>query len=283
MNHGTTVTSVVTGKPIHLGGSLGRDKATGRGVFVSGLEVARRANIAVEGARVAVQGFGNVGSEAARLFAGAGARVVAIQDHTATLFNTTGIDMTALTAWQLEHKQIAGFPGAETIASEAFWSVEMDILIPAALEGQITRHRAETLTCKLVLEGANGPTYPDADDVLASRGIVVVPDVVCNAGGVTVSYFEWVQDMASFFWSEEEINARMDKIMTDAMVHVWEKPRRNPALCVLPPTLSPVSVFCWRVKIVVSIRAKTGLHSCEQNHLQYRWFYFTSPRSSVLR
>jgi glutamate dehydrogenase (NAD(P)+) len=131
--------------------------------------------------------------------------------------------MAALSAWQLEHKQIAGFPGAETIASEDFWSLEMDILIPAALEGQITRHRAETLTCKLVLEGANGPTYPDADDVLASRGIVVGPDVVCNAGGVTVSYFEWVQDMASFFWSEEEINNRMDKIMTDAMVHVWEK------------------------------------------------------------
>ena len=163
------------------------------------------------------------GSEAARLFAAAGARVVAIQDHTATLFNSTGIDMTALSAWQLEHKQIAGFPGAETIASEAFWSVEMDILIPAALEGQITRQRAEILTCKLVLEGANGPTYPDADDMLASRGIIVVPDVVCNAGGVTVSYFEWVQDMASFFWSEEEINNRMDKIMTDAMVHVWEK------------------------------------------------------------
>ncbi|EBV5848109.1 Glu/Leu/Phe/Val dehydrogenase, partial [Salmonella enterica subsp. enterica serovar Livingstone] len=207
----------------HLGGSLGREKATGRGVFVSGLEAARRANIAVEGARVAVQGFGNVGSEAARLFAGAGARVVAIQDHTATLFNATGIDMKALTAWQTEHKQIAGFPGAETIASDAFWRLEMDILIPAALEGQITRQRAEALTCKLVLEGANGPTYPDADDVLASRGILVVPDVVCNAGGVTVSYFEWVQDMASFFWSEEEINARMDKIMTDAIVHVWEK------------------------------------------------------------
>lgn len=148
---------------------------------------------------------------------------MAIQDHTATLFNATGIDMKALTAWQTEHKQIAGFPGAETIASDAFWRLEMDILIPAALEGQITRQRAEALTCKLVLEGANGPTYPDADDVLASRGILVVPDVVCNAGGVTVSYFEWVQDMASFFWSEEEINARMDKIMTDAIVHVWEK------------------------------------------------------------
>ena len=133
MNHGTTVTSVVTGKPIHLGGSLGRDKATGRGVFVSGLEVARRANIEVEGARVAVQGFGNVGSEAARLFAAAGARVVAIQDHTATLFNSTGIDMTALSAWQLEHKQIAGFPGAETIASEALFRPRSRVRSPVTV------------------------------------------------------------------------------------------------------------------------------------------------------
>ncbi|MEQ4531641.1 MAG: Glu/Leu/Phe/Val dehydrogenase [Mixta sp.] len=223
MNHGTTITGVVTGKPIHLGGSLGREKATGRGVFVTGREVAGRAGIEIEGAKIAVQGFGNVGSEAARLFAEAGARVTAIQDHTATLFNADGIDLHALSEWQHSHKQIAGFPGAQNIDSEAFWSVEMDILIPAALEGQITRARAEKLKCKLVLEGANGPTYPDADDMLKSRGVTVVPDVICNAGGVTVSYFEWVQDMASFFWSEEEINARMDKIMTEAMVHVWDK------------------------------------------------------------
>lgn len=276
MNHGTTVTGVVTGKPIHLGGSLGREKATGRGVFVSGLEAARRANIAVEGARVAVQGFGNVGSEAARLFAGAGARVVAIQDHTATLFNATGIDMKALTAWQTEHKQIAGFPGAETIASDAFWRLEMDILIPAALEGQITRQRAEALTCKLVLEGANGPTYPDADDVLASRGILVVPDVVCNAGGVTVSYFEWVQDMASFFWSEEEINARMDKIMTDA---IGRKRLRNPVLCAPQPILSPVSAFCWPVKIAVSIRVKATSY-CAKIHVP-AWIFCLYPPFST--
>jgi len=223
MNNGTTVTGVVTGKPVHLGGSLGREKATGRGVFITGREVARRAGIPVEGARVAVQGFGNVGSEAARLFAEAGASVVAIQDHSATIANADGIDMAALSRWQLEHKQILGFPGAQKIDEEAFWRTEMDILIPAALEGQITRARAKKLSCKLVLEGANGPTYPEADDMLAERGIIVVPDVICNAGGVTVSYFEWVQDMASFFWSEEEINARMDKIMTDAMVHVWNK------------------------------------------------------------
>ncbi|WP_313588730.1 Glu/Leu/Phe/Val family dehydrogenase [Pantoea septica] len=227
MNSGTTVTGVVTGKPVHLGGSLGREKATGRGVFITGREVARRAGIPVEGARVAVQGFGNVGSEAARLFSEAGAFVVAIQDHSATIANADGIDMAELSRWQQEHKQILGFPGAEKIDEAAFWRTEMDIFIPAALEGQITRERAERLSCKLVLEGANGPTYPEADDVLAERGIIVVPDVICNAGGVTVSYFEWVQDMASFFWSEDEINARMDKIMTDAMVHVWNKAKEK--------------------------------------------------------
>jgi len=227
MNQGTTITGVVTGKPVHLGGSLGREKATGRGVFVTGLEVARRLNIETDGARLAVQGFGNVGSEAARLFVAAGARVVAVQDHSATLYNPEGIDLNALTEWQATHKNIAGFSGAQTIDSEAFWQLQMDILIPAALEGQITRERAEKLSCKLVLEGANGPTYPDADDMLASRGITVVPDVICNAGGVTVSYFEWVQDMASFFWSESEINERMDKIMSEAMVHIWDKAREK--------------------------------------------------------
>ncbi|TDT02467.1 Glu/Leu/Phe/Val family dehydrogenase [Erwinia rhapontici] len=227
MNQGTTITGVVTGKPIHLGGSLGREKATGRGVFITGREVARRSGIEIEGAKVAVQGFGNVGSEAARLFNEAGARVIVIQDHTATLYNPAGIDLAALSEWQLANKKIAGFSGAQVIDDEAFWDVEMDILIPAALEGQITRQRAEKLHCRLVLEGANGPTFPEADDVLAERGITVVPDVVCNAGGVTVSYFEWVQDMASFFWSEDEINERMDKIMTEAMVHVWDKSREK--------------------------------------------------------
>lgn len=227
MNQGTTVTGVVTGKPVHLGGSLGREKATGRGVFITGREVARRAGIEIEGSRVAVQGFGNVGSEAARLFAGAGGRVVAIQDHSATLYNENGIDLEALSEWQSQHRNIAGFTGAQTIDSEAFWEVRMDILIPAALEGQITVERAKHLHCRLVLEGANGPTYPEADDVLAERGVIVVPDVVCNAGGVTVSYFEWVQDMASFFWSEEEINQRMDRIMTEAMVGVWDKAREK--------------------------------------------------------
>lgn len=227
MNVGATVTGVVTGKPVHLGGSLGRVKATGRGVFVTGREVATQLNMDVAGSRVAVQGFGNVGSEAALLFVEAGAQVVCVQDHSGTLYNGHGIAIDELVSWFKTHKVIAGFPGAEPITDESFWDVEADIVIPAALEGQITAGRAQRLKCKLVLEGANGPTYPDADDILAQRGITVVPDVICNAGGVTVSYFEWVQDIASYFWTEDEINARMDNIMRDAIHHVWDKAKEK--------------------------------------------------------
>ncbi|AKC32609.1 Glu/Leu/Phe/Val family dehydrogenase [Candidatus Pantoea carbekii] len=227
MKQGATVTSIVTGKPIHLGGSLGREKATGRGVFITGREVAKRAGVKIQGSRLAVQGFGNVGNEATRLFVEAGASVIAIQDHSSTLFNERGIDVVALNDWQDKHRKIIGFKGAKQIDRDEFWDIHMDILIPAALEGQITLERAKKLNCKLILEGANGPTYPEADDILCQRDITVVPDVICNAGGVTVSYFEWVQDMASFFWSEDEINLRMDKIMIEAMLHIWNKAQEN--------------------------------------------------------
>jgi glutamate dehydrogenase (NAD(P)+) len=226
MNTGTTATGVVTGKPIHLGGSLGRVKATGRGVFVTGREAARRLGLNLEGARVAVQGFGNVGSSAAELFAQAGGKIVAAQDHTGTIFNRNGFDMADITAHVKATGGVGGFAGAEVGGSaadtEAFWDVDCDILIPAALEGQITAARAQRIKASLVLEGANGPTVPAADDILADRGILVVPDVICNAGGVTVSYFEWVQDFSSFFWSEDEINLRLDKIMAGALKHIWD-------------------------------------------------------------
>lgn len=207
---GHTVTGVVTGKPVHLGGSLGRIKATGRGVFITGQQVAEKIKLPLEGAKVAVQGFGNVGSEAAYLFADSKSKIVAIQDHTGTISNPEGIDVAALKTYLENNPGVGGFAGAQAISDEAFWDVEMDILIPAALEGQITVERAQKLTAKLVLEGANGPTYPEADDILVQRGVTIVPDVICNAGGVTVSYFEWVQDMSSYFWSEEEINERLD-------------------------------------------------------------------------
>jgi glutamate dehydrogenase (NAD(P)+) len=221
MNTGSTSTGVVTGKPIHLGGSLGRVKATGRGVFVTGREAAQRIGLNLQGARIAVQGMGNVGSAAAELFVQAGAKLVAVQDHTGTLLNPKGFDIQEATTVLKRDGGIANYKHAERIDNEAFWDVDCDILIPAALEGQINTARANRLKAKLILEGANGPTLPDADDVLRDRGILVVPDVICNAGGVTVSYFEWVQDFSSFFWTEDEINQRLDKIMVDALSHIW--------------------------------------------------------------
>jgi glutamate dehydrogenase (NAD(P)+) len=226
MNTGTTATGVVTGKPLHLGGSLGRVKATGRGVFVTGREAARRIGLGLEGARVAVQGMGNVGSSAAELFVQAGARIVAMQDHTGTVVSPQGFDMASTMEVLRREGGIAGCTG-ETIANEDFWDVDCDILIPAALEGQITPARARRIKARLVLEGANGPTLPQADDVLTERNVLVVPDVICNAGGVTVSYFEWVQDFSSFFWSEDEINVRLDKIMVDALKRIWDTADRH--------------------------------------------------------
>jgi glutamate dehydrogenase (NAD(P)+) len=222
MNVGATATGVVTGKPIHLGGSLGRVKATGRGVFVTGREAARRLNLKLDGARVAVQGFGNVGSSAAELFGQAGAKIVAAQDHTGTIYNANGLDLASLIPHVKATGGVGGFKEAERIDNEAFWDVACEILIPAALEGQITAERAQRIKARLVLEGANGPTNPAADDILSDRNVLVVPDVICNAGGVTVSYFEWVQDFSSFFWSEDEINVRLDKIMVDALKKIWD-------------------------------------------------------------
>ncbi|SDC93440.1 glutamate dehydrogenase (NAD(P)+) [Variovorax sp. CF079] len=221
MNVGGTATGVVTGKPLHLGGSLGRVKATGRGVFVTGREAARRLGLELRGARIAVQGFGNVGSVAAELFAEAGAKIVAVQDHTGTIVNSKGLDLKELVPLS-RTEGVVGFKGGDVINNEAFWEIPCDILIPAALEGQLTAERAQKTTAKLVLEGANGPTVPTADDILAERGVLVVPDVICNAGGVTVSYFEWVQDFSSFFWDEDEINVRLDRIMMNALNHIWD-------------------------------------------------------------
>ncbi len=222
MNQGSTVSGVVTGKPIALGGSLGRKEATGRGVFVIGCEAAVKCGLEIKNARIAVQGFGNVGGSAARLFNEAGAKLVTVQDHMATLYREGGIDPVALTAHIEQHGSIAGFSGAEEIKDQSqFWSVDCDILIPAALEQQINENNAKEIRARIVLEGANGPTSPTADDVLRERGVMVVPDVLANAGGVTVSYFEWVQDFSSFFWTEDEINQRLTRIMREAFAAIW--------------------------------------------------------------
>lgn len=223
MNQGSTASGVVTGKPISLGGSLGRHDATGRGVFVVGCEAAEKIGMNISGARVAVQGFGNVGGVAARLFADAGAKVVAVQDHGGTIVCETGLNVAALQAHVAQHGSVVGFPAAEQVKDRArFWEIECDILIPAALEQQINESNAGKIRAKLILEGANGPTTPAADDILHDRGVLVVPDVIANAGGVTVSYFEWVQDFSSFFWTEEEINLRLTRIMREAFAAVWQ-------------------------------------------------------------
>ena len=227
MNEGSTATGVVTGKPVDLGGSLGRKEATGRGVFTVGCEAARHIGLDIGNARVAVQGFGNVGGIAAKLFAQAGSKVVAVQDHGGTLYRDTGLDVTALLAHVARTGSVQGFAGGDVMPDDAFWGVACDILIPAALEGQITASNAGQIQARMVIEGANGPTTPQADDILHDRNVLVLPDVIANAGGVTVSYFEWVQDFSSFFWSEDEINARLVRIMQDAFAAVWQVAQDN--------------------------------------------------------
>ena len=222
MGEGRTVTGVVTGKPLSLGGSLGRPDATGRGVFVTAREAAKRLAIPIAGARVVVQGFGNVGEASARIFAEAGAKVVAVQDVSATVYNPAGLDVAALRRFLQENKTLKGAPGCSEISREEFWSVPCEFLVPAALESQINRHNAGQVQARIVVEGANGPTTPEAEAILAERGVVVVPDVLANAGGVTVSYFEWVQDFSSFFWSEDEINQRLERIMAEAFAAIWQ-------------------------------------------------------------
>jgi len=227
MNEGATATGVVTGKPVDLGGSLGRREATGRGVFTVGSEAAARMGLDLSNADIAVQGFGNVGSVAAKLFAQAGARVVAVQDHAGTVYCPTGLDIGKLQAHTALTGSVFGFDGADRLSNDDFWDIPCDILIPAALEGQITAENAGRIQAKMIIEGANGPTTPQADDILNDRNILVLPDVISNAGGVTVSYFEWVQDFSSFFWTEDEINARLVRIMRDAFSGVWHIAAEN--------------------------------------------------------
>jgi len=222
MNEGKTSMGVVTGKPISLGGSLGRKDATGRGVFVSTVEAARRLGMQIEGAKVAIQGFGNVGEASARLFANAGAKVVALQDGSGAIASPAGLDVRAVKAFRHQSGSLIGAPGAETIDADRFWGCDVDILVAAAMENQITASNAGSIKARILTEGANGPTTPEADLILRENGVTVIPDVLANAGGVTVSYFEWVQDISAFFWTEEEINARLDRIMREAFAAVWD-------------------------------------------------------------
>lgn len=253
MGEGRTVTGVVTGKPVSLGGSLGRQDATGRGVFVTAREAARKLGLSIDGARVAVQGFGNVGEASARMFAQHGARVVAVQDVSGTVYNGAGLDVLALKRYLADNKTLLGAPDCETIANDDFWSLPCEFLVPAALESQINRFNAEHIAARIIVEGANGPTTPEADAILAERGIVVVPDVLANAGGVTVSYFEWVQDFSSFFWSEDEINARLERIMAEAFNAIWQMAEERK----MPLRSAAFVIGCSRV---LEARATRGLY-----------------------
>ena len=220
MHRGHRVPAVVTGKPVGVGGSLGRVEATGRGVMVATREALGRLRRPLNGTRVAVQGFGNVGSVAAALLHDIGARIVAASDSTGGTSNPRGLDPSRLRRHKEESGRLVDYPGGEPIDNAALLATDCDILIPAALEQQITAANAEQIRARLIVEGANGPVTPEADAILAARDVAVVPDILANAGGVVVSYFEWVQDLQSFFWTEEEINQRLERLMIRAFREV---------------------------------------------------------------
>jgi glutamate dehydrogenase (NAD(P)+) len=213
MHVGHTSTAVVTGKPVVMGGSLGRREATGRGVMITTREAAKHLGINIKGATVAVQGFGNVGSVSADLLAQQGAKVVAVTDWKGGVYNAAGLDVDKLIEWTGQHKTVAGFPGAEPLDAAKIFELDVDILIPAALENQITAANAPKIKAKIVAEGANGPTTPDAHKHLHERGVFVIPDILANAGGVTTSYFEWVQNRHGYFWDEHDVNERLERKM----------------------------------------------------------------------
>ncbi len=211
-----TVTSVVTGKPLELGGSAGRREATGRGVLFVIREAAKKMGMSLKGAKVVVQGFGNVGSVAANLLAKDGALIVGVSDVKGGVANPKGFDVAALMKHHMEKKTVAGFAGGTPVEGKKILEVPCDILIPAALENQITHVNASRISARIIAEGANGPTTHQADKILNKAGVMVIPDILANSGGVTVSYFEWVQDRQGYFWRESEVNERLEHIMVDS-------------------------------------------------------------------
>ncbi len=227
MHAGYTVPGVVTGKPISLGGSEGRNEATARGTVFCVVEAAREIGMDITTARVSIQGYGNAGSIAARLISDEGATVVAVSDSTGGIYNRDGLDIGRVNGWKKEHGTVQGFPGAQDISNAAVLEVDCDVLIPAALENQITARNAPNIKARIVAEAANGPTTPDADQQMFQRGVFMIPDILCNAGGVTVSYFEWVQDLNRDHWSEAVVNAKLKEIMVKAFHETLTIARRD--------------------------------------------------------
>ncbi len=222
MHVGHTSTAVVTGKPIEMGGSLGRREATGRGVMIVTREAAKHLGLDISRMTVAVQGFGNVGSVSADLISKLGAKIVAVTDWKGGVYNPAGLDITQMIEYARQHKTIDGFPGGDPIENDQLFSLDVDVLVPAALENQITEENASVIKAKIVAEGANGPTTPEAHRQLHERGVFVIPDILANAGGVTTSYFEWVQDRHGYFWEEQEVNQRLEAKMMEAFHDVLQ-------------------------------------------------------------
>ena len=227
MHHRHTVTAVVTGKPVAMGGSLGRREATGRGCMIVTREALAKLGMGIAGAKVAVQGFGNVGSIAAELMAQAGATIVAVSDKSTALHNPHGLDVPDMMRWVREKRQLAGYTKGETITHDQVLTVDCDVLIPAATENVINRKNAPHIKAKIICEGANGPTSAAADKILEDKGVFVIPDILANAGGVTVSYFEWVQDRGGYFWDEETVNRRLESIMVRSFSEVMAMSARH--------------------------------------------------------
>ena len=227
MHRGITTPGVVTGKPLLLGGSLGRAEATGRGVYYTMKAAAREYDMSLKGARVVVQGFGNVGAIAAKLLYEEDCRVIAVSDSKGGVYNANGLNIAKVLAEDAEGGSVTQHRHGDRIANEEILELDCDILVPAATEGQITRKNADRIRARIVAEGANGPTTPEADQILAAKGIAVIPDILANAGGVAVSYFEWVQDLQQYFWHEYQINERLAEIMTTAFQRVVAMSRKE--------------------------------------------------------
>jgi glutamate dehydrogenase (NAD(P)+) len=254
MEKGYSVPAIVTGKPLSIGGSEGRPAATGRGVMVVTLEACRRMGIDPSATTVAIQGFGNVGSVSAELLHREGFQVVAVSDVYGGIYNPRGLDIPSLMGHVSAQGKVGGFPGAtQTITNSDLLELPVTILIPAALENQLTMANAAKIQARMVVEAANGPTTPEADDIFHQRGVTLIPDILANAGGVTVSYFEWVQDLQSFFWEEREINSRLTKIMQRAYEQVDELAREH-------QTTLRMGAYCLAVKRVADATSVRGIY-----------------------
>ena len=226
---GRDMPGIVTGKPLSIGGTVGRVEATGRGVTVAAREAAKAKGMPLEGARLAVLGFGNVGSWAASLMVKSGAKLVAVADSTSGVYSSKGLELEALKRYKAEHGSFKGFKGVDALEPEQVLEVACDIVVPAAVEGQIHKGNASKIKAKLIVEGANGPTTPEADEILADRGVTVVPDILANSGGVVVSYFEWAQNIQGFYWELDEVNRRMEAIMVRGYAQVSATATRHKA------------------------------------------------------